>query len=230
MRHRTDRPGRDGREPGPEHREPRLSRRRLQSHRRARSTSFIAGRAKGKNFVGCHSLEELVDNLANAAQGDADGQGRPGGRRVHRAADPAALARRRDHRRRQHATSPTPSAARSTSSRRACCTSAPASPAAKKGALKGPSMMPGGSRDGLAAGEADLPGDRRQGRARRTTSPAANGSARAAPGHYVKMVHNGIEYGDMQLICEAYFGCSSTPWACRTTSCTTSSPSGTAAS
>ena len=28
--------------------------------------------------------------------------------------------------------------------------------------------------------------------------------ARTAPGHYVKMVHNGIEYGDMQLICEAY--------------------------
>ena len=25
-----------------------------------------------------------------------------------------------------------------------------------------------------------------------------------APGHYVKMVHNGIEYGDMQMICEAY--------------------------
>jgi 6-phosphogluconate dehydrogenase len=24
-------------------------------------------------------------------------------------------------------------------------------------------------------------------------------------GHFVKMVHNGIEYGDMQLICEAYF-------------------------
>ena len=27
----------------------------------------------------------------------------------------------------------------------------------------------------------------------------------AGAGHYVKMVHNGIEYGDMQLICEAYF-------------------------
>ena len=27
---------------------------------------------------------------------------------------------------------------------------------------------------------------------------------KTAPGHYVKMVHNGIEYGDMQLICEAY--------------------------
>ena len=34
--------------------------------------------------------------------------------------------------------------------------------------------------------------------------PAAIGWARLAPGHYVKMVHNGIEYGDMQLICEAY--------------------------
>ena len=32
----------------------------------------------------------------------------------------------------------------------------------------------------------------------------ASGSETAAPGHYVKMVHNGIEYGDMQLIAEAY--------------------------
>ena len=31
-------------------------------------------------------------------------------------------------------------------------------------------------------------------------------------GHYVKMVHNGIEYGDMQLICEAYW-ILKTPWA-----------------
>ena len=52
----------------------------------------------------------------------------------------------------------------------------------EEGALKGPSMMPGGSADGLAAGQADLPGDRRQGRPEATTSPAANGSARAARG------------------------------------------------
>ena len=48
-------------------------------------------------------------------------------------------------------------------------------------------------------------------------------------GHYVKMVHNGIEYGDMQLICEAYQllkdGLGLTP-----TNCTKSSPSGTRAS
>ena len=34
--------------------------------------------------------------------------------------------------------------------------------------------------------------------------PAATGWAQDGAGHFVKMVHNGIEYGDMQLICEAY--------------------------
>ena len=38
----------------------------------------------------------------------------------------------------------------------------------------------------------------------RTASPAATRWVRDGAGHYVKMVHNGIEYGDMQLICEAY--------------------------
>jgi 3-hydroxyisobutyrate dehydrogenase-like beta-hydroxyacid dehydrogenase len=38
----------------------------------------------------------------------------------------------------------------------------------------------------------------------KTARPAATGSAKEGSGHYVKMVHNGIEYGDMQLICEAY--------------------------
>ena len=41
---------------------------------------FINGRAKGKRFRGCHSLEELVAKPGRAAQGDAHGQGRPGGR------------------------------------------------------------------------------------------------------------------------------------------------------
>ncbi len=47
--------------------------------------------------------------------------------------------------------------------RRACSTSAPASPAARRGRCKGPSIMPGGDADGVAARQADLPGDRRQG-------------------------------------------------------------------
>ena len=42
----------------------------------AKVDEFLAGRAKGKNFVGCHSLEELVGQLGPAPQGDAHGQGR----------------------------------------------------------------------------------------------------------------------------------------------------------
>ena len=71
----------------------------------------------------------------------------------------------------------------------------------EEGALLGPSLMPGGSRSRLAPGEAHLPGHRRQGRGRHALLRL--GRCRGA-GHYVKMVHNGIEYGDMQLICESY--------------------------
>ncbi len=41
---------------------------------------FIDGRAKGKNFVGCHSVEDLVKKPRHSTQSDADGQGRPCGR------------------------------------------------------------------------------------------------------------------------------------------------------
>ncbi|MBR5751648.1 MAG: decarboxylating NADP(+)-dependent phosphogluconate dehydrogenase, partial [Clostridia bacterium] len=70
----------------------------------------------------------------------------------------------------------------------------------EEGALKGPSMMPGGS---PAAWEhvkpifqsicAHVNGD-----------PCCDWVGENGAGHFVKMVHNGIEYGDMQLICEAY--------------------------
>ena len=142
---------------------------------------FIAGRAKGKRFVGCHTPRRTGRKPGHAAQGDADGQGRPGGRRVHRAPDSAALARRRDHRRRQHATfTDTERRTQYVESKGLLFIGTGVS-GGEEGALKGPSMMPGGSERGLAAGQADLPGDRRQGRARTTTFPAANGSARAAP-------------------------------------------------
>jgi len=70
----------------------------------------------------------------------------------------------------------------------------------EEGALKGPSIMPGGSKEGWQA------------LAPIYTKIAAVAEGEACcrhmgpdgAGHYVKMVHNGIEYGDMQLICEAY--------------------------
>lgn len=70
----------------------------------------------------------------------------------------------------------------------------------EEGALKGPSIMPGGSEKAWSYWAPIL------------TSMAAVAEGEACcrymgdggAGHFVKMVHNGIEYGDMQLICEAY--------------------------
>ncbi len=71
----------------------------------------------------------------------------------------------------------------------------------EEGALKGPSMMPGGSPaawpfvkpifQGISAKVAD-------------GTPCCDWVGQGGAGHFVKMVHNGIEYGDIQLICECY--------------------------
>ena len=70
----------------------------------------------------------------------------------------------------------------------------------EEGALKGPAMMPGGSLEAYELVEpiftkiaAQVEG-----------TPCCSYIGPNGAGHYVKMVHNGIEYGDMQLICEAY--------------------------
>lgn len=70
----------------------------------------------------------------------------------------------------------------------------------EEGALKGPAIMPGGQNDAyelvepiLTAISAKVNGD-----------PCSTYIGEGGSGHYVKMVHNGIEYGDMQLIGEAY--------------------------
>jgi len=72
----------------------------------------------------------------------------------------------------------------------------------EEGALRGPSIMPGGSPaawphvrpifQAIAAKVAD-------------GTPCCDWIGSDGAGHYVKMVHNGIEYGDMQMIAEAYF-------------------------
>lgn len=71
----------------------------------------------------------------------------------------------------------------------------------EEGALHGPSIMPGGQEDAyklvepmLTAISAKVDGE-----------PCCTYIGTDGAGHYVKMVHNGIEYGDMQLISEAYF-------------------------
>lgn len=71
----------------------------------------------------------------------------------------------------------------------------------EEGALKGPSMMPGGS---LAAWPQVKPIFQSVCAKVEDGSPCCDWVGENGAGHFVKMVHNGIEYGDMQLICEAY--------------------------
>ncbi|MCZ6747860.1 MAG: NADP-dependent phosphogluconate dehydrogenase [SAR324 cluster bacterium] len=70
----------------------------------------------------------------------------------------------------------------------------------EEGALWGPSMMPGGPREGydrLAPSLEKIAAQVEDG-------PCVTYLGPGGAGHYTKMVHNGIEYGDMQLIAEAY--------------------------
>jgi 6-phosphogluconate dehydrogenase len=70
----------------------------------------------------------------------------------------------------------------------------------EEGALKGPSLMPGGSRESWEMIAPIL----RKIAAQVDGEPCCRYMGSDGAGHYVKMVHNGIEYGDIQLICEAY--------------------------
>ena len=70
----------------------------------------------------------------------------------------------------------------------------------EEGALKGPSIMPGGDRDAYGAVEEVLTSIAAQ----YDGTPCCTYVGGGGAGHYVKMVHNGIEYADIQLIAEAY--------------------------
>lgn len=70
----------------------------------------------------------------------------------------------------------------------------------EEGALKGPAIMPGGEVDAYKEVEPVLTAIA----AKVDGEPCCTYIGPDGAGHYVKMVHNGIEYGDMQLICEAY--------------------------
>ena len=73
----------------------------------------------------------------------------------------------------------------------------------EEGARLGPSIMPGGSES--AWGEVKDIFQAIAAKVGDENEPCCDWVGSDGAGHYVKMVHNGIEYGDMQLICEAYF-------------------------
>ena len=129
------------------------------------------------------------------------GQGR---RRVDQMIDqllPLPRKGRHHHRRRQLALSPTPTAAPRTLAEKGILFIGTGVSGGEEGARFGPSIMPGGNPEAwphvkeifqsIAAKVED-------------GTPCCDWVGEDGAGHYVKMVHNGIEYGDMQLICEAY--------------------------
>jgi len=162
--------------------------------------NFVEGRAAGKNIIGCYSIEELVANLekprkvfmmvkAGAAVDSLIDQLIP-----HLEAGDILIDGGNSH---------FPDTIRRTEYVESkgllyvgCGVSG-----GEEGALNGPSMMPGGSPAAWPFVKPIF-----QGICAKVDDGAAccDWVGENGAGHFVKMVHNGIEYGDMQLICEAY--------------------------
>jgi 6-phosphogluconate dehydrogenase len=164
---------------------------------------FMAGRAKGKKFVGCHSLEDLVKNLAKPRKVMMMVKAGPAVDDLINTLLP--LLEKGDILIDGGNTyyADTERRTKEVEAKGLLYVGTGVS-GGEEGALKGPSMMPGGS---TAAWPAVKPifqaiaakvGPKND-------IPCCEWVGPRGAGHYVKMVHNGIEYGDMQLICEAYF-------------------------
>ena len=164
---------------------------------------FMAGRAAGKAFVGCHTLEELVQTLKRPRLVMTMVKAGPAVDALIDALIPlmesgdviidggntyyADTERRTKHVEEQ-----------------GLLYVGTGVSGGEEGALLGPSIMPGGTPDAWPIIKPVL-----QAIAAKVGPnediPCCEWVGPRGAGHYVKMVHNGIEYGDMQLICEAYF-------------------------
>jgi 6-phosphogluconate dehydrogenase len=163
---------------------------------------FMEGRAKGKQFVGCHSVEDLVKSLAAPRKimlmvkaGPAVDQLidhlipllSPGDVII----DGGNTLFSDTERRTKYVES------------KGLLFIGTGVSGGEEGALKGPSLMPGGSEKAwpiikpIFQAIAAKVGPNND-------IPCCEWVGPGGAGHYVKMVHNGIEYGDMQLICESY--------------------------
>ena len=161
---------------------------------------FIAGRGAGKNFYGAHSLEELVASLKSprrvflmvkAGQAVDDFI-----EKLIPLLDPGDIII-------DGGNSHFPDTARRTAyvESKGLLYVGTGVSGGEEGALKGPSMMPGGS---PAAWPYVKPIFQSICAKVEDGSPCCDWVGEGGAGHFVKMVHNGIEYGDIQLICECY--------------------------
>jgi len=165
--------------------------------------AFIAGRGDQPNVVGCHSLEDLVSSLKAPRKVMMMVKAGPAVDQLIATLTPLlskgdviidggnTLPSDTDRRTREVEASGLLYIGTGVSG-------------GEEGALKGPSLMPGGSKAAwplvqpifqAIAAKVGPKGD----------IPCCDWVGPRGAGNYVKMVHNGIEYGDMQLICEAYW-------------------------
>lgn len=161
---------------------------------------FIAGRAAGKSIVGSHSLEELCSKLKSPRRvmimvkaGDAVDKVIEG-LLPHLDQGDILI---------DGGNSEFPDSIRRTDdlAEKGILYIGTGVSGGEEGALKGPSIMPGGNPDAWPHVKPIF-----QSIAAKTGGgePCCEWVGRGGAGHFVKMVHNGIEYGDMQMICETY--------------------------
>ena len=163
-------------------------------------SDFIEGRAKGKNITGCFSIEELVNNLEKPRKVMMLVKA---GNPVDQFIDMIIPHLEEGDIIIDGGNSHFPDTIRRTKyvESKGLLYIGTGVSGGEEGALLGPSIMPGGSSQAwpavkpifqaIAAKVAD-------------GSPCCEWVGDNGAGHFVKMVHNGIEYGDMQMICEAY--------------------------
>jgi 6-phosphogluconate dehydrogenase len=164
---------------------------------------LINGRAKGKKFVGCHSPEELVKNLAKPRKIMMMVKAGPP---VDELIDELIPLLEKGDILIDGGNSHFADSERRTKyvESKGLLYVGTGVSGGEEGALKGPSIMPGGSADAWPAVKPIFQAISAK-VGPKNDIPCCEWVGPRGAGHYVKMVHNGIEYGDMQLICEAYF-------------------------
>ena len=162
--------------------------------------AFLDGRAKGKNVIGCHSLKALADALDKPRKVMLMVKA---GQPVDDYIDQLLAVLEPGDVIIDGGNSHFPDTARRTAyvESRGLLYIGTGVSGGEEGALKGPSMMPGGS---PAAWSLVKPIFQAICAKVEDGTPCCDWVGENGAGHFVKMVHNGIEYGDMQLICEAY--------------------------
>ncbi|HTY11207.1 MAG TPA: decarboxylating NADP(+)-dependent phosphogluconate dehydrogenase [Bacteroidota bacterium] len=162
--------------------------------------NFIHGRAKGKNIAGTHSIEELVGSLKTPRKVMLMVKA---GKPVDEFIEQLIPHLQRGDIIIDGGNSHFPDTIRRTKylESKGLLFIGTGVSGGEEGALRGPSIMPGGS---PAAWPAVKPIFQSIAAKVGDGTPCCDWVGENGAGHFVKMVHNGIEYGDMQLICEVY--------------------------